>query len=158
MPSSVLVRTLEAHPHLVGIITSSPNSSGNTIHKIQGTWRYELAKSPAQEFQLTQKVSPMGQSPFNGVYQGTFNIEHQSDKHRSRSEAVQENHVEISFTERGQGYKVLGGGSNNYGDFKLLGSAERVDGSRYKIDMYKIYDFMEDYTKFHEIKREVNTR
>jgi hypothetical protein len=52
----------------------------------------------------------------------------------------------------------VGGGSNNYGDFKLLGSAERVDDSRYKIDMYKIYDFMEDYTKFHEIKREVGTR
>lgn len=91
----------------------------------------------------------MSQLPIDGVYHGSFHL---------ANETVQENHVEITFTKRGEKYKLNGTGSNKFGEFKLVGEAQKLMGDKYSVDMYKIYNFMEEFHKFRQIKQEVRRK
>ena len=167
MPESIEVKArssspdLSPHPHLIGTIIPRPND--NSKHTIKGTWKYDAAPlSDSQPFELIQTISPASELPIEGVYHGSFSIQYEADG-RINKDVIREDHVEISFTKKHNGYTVKGRGKNQYGDFKLVGKSVKLANGgeiesieKYSIDMYKVYTSREKFDAMKHIKSEVS--
>lgn len=103
-------------------------------HLIRGMWNYENSTVfPPQRFELLRNLSPsedLKKLPQDGEFHGSFSLAYfhttSKGKQKERSKVIPESGVKIKFTpdSDGDGYKVDGTGTNQFGIFHINGTAK----------------------------------
>ena len=143
------------HPRLTGTIAPFASTDGPSMHIIRGTWKFD--RGTTLPFELKQTVTHASESPIDGIYRGKFSMM-QNDGGKSIKE-IREDRVEIVCRRKNRDkYEVRGNGNNKYGSFMLVGVASKKSSEEYTVEMFKIYAYMSDYSKFQQqIKQEVSS-
>jgi hypothetical protein len=136
---------------LTGVLAYSDENSLRR-HIFQGHWNIENGCT-LQRFELSRAVPPeeeLKELPKDGEFNGSFNVQKEeiymaTGEVELKNCAVVENGVTLSFKpkQKTEGvFIVQGSGKNEYGEFKLSGTATRITDAidpKYSVLVYKKY-------------------
>jgi len=141
-------------PLLVGTLAFSDRDNLRR-HIIRGNWKYEFSHAtPPQPFELIRTIpldEELKELPKDGEFNGSFSLQNvvtsSKGKTKMRTFAVQESGVKLVFKKKdGAGtFAVNGTGTNEYGVFKLFGTATKNvgeddgDDPTYSVSVHKDY-------------------
>ena len=119
-------------------------------HVIRGNWKYEQSPESVapQRFELLRNVpaeEDVTQLPMDGEFNGSFSLQYtftnSKGKLKSKNRTVAESGVALKFKEDGDKkghFSVSGKGTNEFGVFELLGTADKATSTQDDVKEYKI--------------------